>query len=117
MFVNEKPSNIFRLRKYKCAGLSKIGTAVVAKCRWSGLRWSDGRTAMDNLAREQDRVLQRIQRANVQGECGPKLNEEKDPSYWLSQPGSPKAKVNEKPQGMTVNYDKLIQAWREGRVK
>ena len=27
------------------------------------------------------------------------------------------AKVDEKPQGVTVNYDKLIQAWREGRVK
>ena len=25
--------------------------------------------------------------------------------------------VNEKPKGQTVDYDKLIQAWREGRVK
>ena len=33
-------------------------------------------------------------------------------------PGSPKAKLaNEKPQGETVDYDQLIQAWREGRVK
>ena len=72
---------------------------------------------MDNLAREQDRVLQRIERAGVQGECGPKLNPPKDPEYWLGQPGSPKAKVDEKPQGETVDYDKLIQAWREGRVK
>ena len=32
--------------------------------------------------------------------------------------GSPKAKLaNEKPQGETVDYDQLIQAWREGRVK
>jgi len=74
-------------------------------------------TAMDNLAKEMDRVLQRIERANVQAECGPKLNPKKDESYWLNQPGSPKAKVNEKPQGETINYDKLIQAWREGRVK
>ena len=73
--------------------------------------------AMDNLAAEQDRVLQRIQRANVQKKCGPKLNPKKDPEYWLSQPGSPKAKVNEKPKGETVDYDQLIQAWREGRVK
>ena len=36
---------------------------------------------------------------------------------WLNQPGAPKAKVNEKPKGETVNYDQLIQAWREGRVK
>jgi glycerol transport system substrate-binding protein len=74
-------------------------------------------TAMDNLAQEMDRVMQRIERANVQADCGPKLNPKKDESYWLNKPGSPKAKVNEKPQGMTVNYDKLIQAWREGRVK
>jgi glycerol transport system substrate-binding protein len=74
-------------------------------------------TAMDNLAREQDRVLQRIERAGVQGECGPKLNPKKDPGYWLNQPGSPKAEVDEKPKGETVDYDNLIQAWREGRVK
>jgi glycerol transport system substrate-binding protein len=73
--------------------------------------------AMDNLAKEQDRVLQRIQRANVRNECGPKLNPKKDAEYWLSKPGSPKAKVNEKPKGETVDYDKLLQAWREGRVK
>jgi glycerol transport system substrate-binding protein len=74
-------------------------------------------TAMDNLANEMDRVMERIERANVQAECGPKLNPKKDESYWLNKPGSPKAKVNEKPKGETVNYDKLIQAWREGRVK
>ncbi len=74
--------------------------------------------AMDNLAREQDRVLQRIERAGAQKECGPKLNPCIDPNEWLNKPGSPKAKLkNEKPQGVTVDYDKLIQAWREGRVK
>ncbi len=75
-------------------------------------------TAMDNLAREQDRVLKRLERSGVQGECGPKLNPERDEAYWLNQPGSPKAKLaNEKPQGETVDYDQLIQAWREGRVR
>ncbi|PIE32099.1 ABC transporter substrate-binding protein, partial [candidate division KSB3 bacterium] len=74
--------------------------------------------AMNNLAREMDRVLQRIERSKTQTECGPTLNEEKDEAYWLSQPGSPKAKLeNEKPQGETVDYDSLLQAWREGRVK
>jgi glycerol transport system substrate-binding protein len=74
-------------------------------------------TAMDNLANEMDKVMMRIARSKTQGECGPKLNEPRDESYWLNQPGSPKAKVNEKPKGETVNYDDLIQAWREGRVK
>jgi glycerol transport system substrate-binding protein len=73
--------------------------------------------AMDNLAQEMDKVMERIQRAGVQKECGPKLNPCIDPEEWLKKPGSPKAKVNEKPQGQTVDYDQLIQAWREGRVK
>ncbi|MBF0201441.1 MAG: carbohydrate ABC transporter substrate-binding protein [Desulfamplus sp.] len=75
-------------------------------------------TAMDNLAKEQDRILKRIERSGVQGDKGPLLNPEKDESYWLSQPGSPKPKLdNEKPQGETVDYDELIKAWKEGRVK
>ena len=75
-------------------------------------------TAMNNLAAEQDRILMRLERAGVQKICGPKLNPERDEAYWLKQPGSPKAKLaNEKPQGETVNYDDLIKAWREGRVK
>ncbi|WP_027184217.1 ABC transporter substrate-binding protein [Desulfovibrio inopinatus] len=74
--------------------------------------------AMDNLAAAMDKVLARLERANVLGECGPKLNPEKDPEYWLKQPGSPKPKLaNEKPQGETVAYDKLLQAWKEGRVR
>ena len=74
--------------------------------------------AMDNLAAEMDKVMARIQRAKVQKVAGPKLNKKRDESYWLNKPGSPKAKLaNEKPQGETVDYDGLIKAWREGRVK
>jgi glycerol transport system substrate-binding protein len=75
-------------------------------------------TAMDNLAAEQDKILMRLERAGILGECGPKLNKPRDEAYWLNQPGSPKAKLaNEKPQGETVDYDKLIQAWKAGKVK
>ena len=50
--------------------------------------------------------------ANVYGGCGPRLNPVKDASYWLDQPGSPKAKLaNEKPQGETIAYDELIKRW------
>jgi glycerol transport system substrate-binding protein len=74
--------------------------------------------AMDNLAEEMDRVMERIARSKTQTECGPQLNPKRDEAYWLKQPGSPKPKLaNEKPKGETVDYDKLIQAWREGRVK
>ncbi|WDP83765.1 MAG: carbohydrate ABC transporter substrate-binding protein [Desulfobacter sp.] len=75
-------------------------------------------TAMDNLAKEQDKIMMRIARSGVQGDKGPLLNKKRDESYWLNKPGSPKAKLaNEKPQGETLDYDKLLQAWKEGRVK
>jgi len=74
--------------------------------------------AMDNLARQQDRMLQRLERAGVQGECGPKLNAPRSAEYWLTRPGSPKPKLeNEKPPGETVPYDQLLEAWRQGRVR
>ena len=70
--------------------------------------------AMDNLAKEQDRILARIERAGVQGDKGPKLNKKVDPEEWLKKPGSPKAKLaNEKPQGITVDYDELIKTWQK----
>ncbi|MEM7097991.1 MAG: ABC transporter substrate-binding protein [Pseudomonadota bacterium] len=70
--------------------------------------------AMDSLAAEQDRILERLERHGVLGECGPQLNEERDPQYWLDQPGAPKAKLeNEKPPGKTVPYDELIKVWAE----
>ncbi len=75
-------------------------------------------TAMNNLAAEQDKVMARIERANVQGECGPKLNDERKESYWLGQPGAPKPQLkNEKPKGETMDYDTLIKAWRAGKVR
>ncbi len=70
--------------------------------------------ALDGLAKAQDKVLARIERSKVQGENGPKLNPEKDPQYWLSQPGSPKAKLaNEKPQGKTIAYSELLKSWKQ----
>ncbi|UTM59540.1 ABC transporter substrate-binding protein [Photobacterium sp. CCB-ST2H9] len=70
--------------------------------------------ALDGLAKAQDRVLQRLERANVQGECGPKLNKPRDAEYWLSQPGAPKAKLaNEKPKGVTIQYAELLKSWQQ----
>jgi len=70
--------------------------------------------ALDGLANAQDKVLRRLERAKVQGECGPKLNPKKKPAYWLSQPGSPKAKLaNEKPQGKTIAYNELLKSWQQ----
>jgi len=59
--------------------------------------------------------LKRLERAGVQGECGPKLNAKVDPQEWLSKPGSPKAKLaNEKPQGETIAYKELLKSWQVG---
>lgn len=72
--------------------------------------------ALDGLAEAQDRVMMRLERANVMPNCGPKLNEPRDPQYWLDQPGAPKAELeNEKPQGRTVPYDELLKSWEDAR--
>ena len=74
--------------------------------------------AMDRLAGEMDQVMARMEAAdkagNVYGGCGPRLNEEKDPSEWLGKEGGPKAKLeNEKEPGQTVNYDELVKRWAQ----
>ncbi|WPB56708.1 ABC transporter substrate-binding protein [Xylophilus sp. GOD-11R] len=74
--------------------------------------------AMDNLAEEMDQVMSRLQRAGM-ARCAPKLNAKSDPSKWLGTTGgAPWAKLaNEKPKGETVAYDKLLQAWKDGKVR
>jgi len=73
--------------------------------------------AMDPLASEMDQVMARMQaadeKAGTYGGCGPRLNNEQDPNVWLNKPGSPKAKVNEKPKGETIDYDELVKRWMD----
>jgi len=73
--------------------------------------------AMDRLAGEMDQVMARMQaadeQAQVYGGCGPRLNDEKDPSEWLGKPDGPKAKLaNEKPKGETIAYEEIIKRWQ-----
>ncbi|MCZ2497087.1 carbohydrate ABC transporter substrate-binding protein [Xylophilus sp. Kf1] len=74
--------------------------------------------AMDNLAEEMDQVMSRLQRAGM-ARCAPKLNPKSDAAKWLGTTGgAPWAKLaNEKPKGETVAYDKLLQAWKDGKVR
>jgi len=73
--------------------------------------------AMDALAAAQDEVLGRLERANVQGECGPKLNPKTTAEEWFKKVEAagtiaPQRKLaNEKPKGETIDYDKLIKSW------
>jgi glycerol transport system substrate-binding protein len=69
--------------------------------------------ALDALCAEQEKVLERLERAGVQGDIGPKMNEPQDPQVWLDAPGAPVAKLeNEKPAGETISYDELIKSWQ-----
>jgi glycerol transport system substrate-binding protein len=70
--------------------------------------------ALDSLCAEQEKVMARIEKSGVQGDIGPKMNEEKPAQEWLDAPGSPVAKLeNEKPQGETIAYDELIKSWQK----
>lgn len=69
--------------------------------------------AMDSLCAEQEKVMERLERAGVQGDLGPKLNEEQDPQVWFDAPGAPKPKLaNEEEEPKTVNYEELIASWK-----
>jgi glycerol transport system substrate-binding protein len=68
--------------------------------------------ALDTLCADQEKVMIRLERAGVQGDIGPVMNDESDPSFWLNQPGSPKAKLaNEDETPVTIAYDELIKSW------
>ncbi|MEQ6435200.1 ABC transporter substrate-binding protein [Comamonas sp. w2-DMI] len=73
--------------------------------------------AMDTLAEEMDQVMARLQRAGME-RCAPKLNPKGDPAKWLSDQHAPWKKLgNEKPKGETIAYDRLLQAWKDGKVR
>lgn len=67
---------------------------------------------LDNLANAIDRTMERLARADVFDTYAPVLNEPRDPEYWLSQPGAPKPRLDdEMPQGTTMPYDEMMEAW------
>ncbi|MCW3783285.1 ABC transporter substrate-binding protein [Defluviimonas salinarum] len=76
----------------------------------SGAKTPQG--ALDALCEEQEKVLERLERAGVQGDIGPKMNEPKDPQEWLDAPGAPVAKIDEDPTPETIGYDELIASWQ-----
>ncbi|TYB55045.1 carbohydrate ABC transporter substrate-binding protein [Nonomuraea sp. PA05] len=76
--------------------------------------------SMDNLARQQDEILSRLERLSREkqgygGQCAPKLNQERPAQYWLDQPGAPAPKLaDERGKPETLDYDKLIATWKQG---
>ena len=73
--------------------------------------------AMDKLAKEMDDVMGRLERAGM-AHCPPKLNAKGDPNKWLSDKNAPWKKLaNEKPKGETIEYSKMLTAWKEGKAR
>ncbi len=69
--------------------------------------------ALDSLCADQEQVMERLERAGIQGDLGPQLNEEREPGYWFDQPGAPyPALDNEEEEPITVSYDELIASWQ-----
>ena len=74
---------------------------------------------MDSLCAEQEKVLERLERAGVMGDMGPKLAEEHDLEIWNKdalEKGNlaPQLKIeNEKENPQTVNYDELVKSWKK----
>lgn len=67
--------------------------------------------AMDDLAEYLDSRLEMLSKKEGL-RCAPKLNEPKDPEYWLKQPGAPWEKLaNEKPKGTTVTFEESLKQY------
>ncbi len=72
---------------------------------------------LDDLAASQDQIMSRLEGSGLMQRCEPRITEPQDPESWLARPGSPKPKLDdEEGQGRTVDYDTLIQSWRDGKV-
>ncbi len=73
---------------------------------------------MDQLAAEVDGVLGELSREPRMTRCAPKLNVPKPAEQWLADDRAPRRKLsNERPRGVTIAYEQLLEAWREGRVR
>jgi len=103
------------------------GTNVPDYPRMARLWWANVATAingerspqaaMDNLALAMDEVLADLQRTGMQ-HCTPRLNPRRDAAKRLTSKGAPWEKLaDEKPKGETIAYERLLQAWKEGRVQ
>ncbi|MEM9845302.1 MAG: ABC transporter substrate-binding protein, partial [Pseudomonadota bacterium] len=102
---------------------SPTGTNVPDYPRLAQLWWQNigdamsgqktAQEALDALCEAQESVLERLERAGVQGDLGPVMNEELGAEHWLAQPGAPFAKLeNEDEEPQTVSYDELIKSWQ-----
>ena len=75
--------------------------------------------AMDSLCAEQEKVMERIEKAGVQGDIGPKMAEEQDLAVWnaeaVAKRQSRSAAEDREREGEaeTINYDELVKSWQK----
>jgi len=102
---------------------SPTGTNVPDYPRLAQLWWQNigdamsgqktAQEALDALCEAQEAVMSRLERAGVQGDLGPVMNEELGADHWFAQPGAPFPKLeNEDETPQTVAYDELIKSWQ-----
>jgi len=89
-----------------------IGAATLLAAAGGNPR-TEATKAMDQLAHDMDAMLYRIGQ-DSNHPCAPQLNPRRPQLDWLREAGAPKALQDEQPPGMTISYDSLVQAWREG---
>ncbi|MBN7759234.1 carbohydrate ABC transporter substrate-binding protein [Nitratireductor aquimarinus] len=69
--------------------------------------------ALDSLCADMERVMERLERAGIQGDLGPVMNEETDAADWIAAEGAPKPAIeNEREAPKTVSYDELVASWQ-----
>ncbi|WP_417263491.1 ABC transporter substrate-binding protein [Celeribacter sp.] len=69
--------------------------------------------ALDSLCADMEKVMERLERAGIQGDLGPVMNDEKDAAEWLAMEGAPKPAIeNEREEPQTVSYDELVASWQ-----
>jgi glycerol transport system substrate-binding protein len=67
--------------------------------------------ALDNLAQAMDTAL--ASSTSNLNRCETRLNASEPEAYWLTQPGAPKAKLdNEDPPGKTWSYEEALKYWQ-----
>ncbi|MDB5984509.1 MAG: transporter, periplasmic substrate-binding protein [Pseudomonas sp.] len=77
--------------------------------------------ALDGLAADQDKLMERIEKSKVQDAsgCGPKMNPIATAEEWYKKGEAaggtaPQRKLaNEKPKGETIGYDELLKSWKD----
>ena len=93
--------------------LSKVWWTRIAAAVMGTARPQD---VMNELAGAQDALLDQLGKAGMMKRCEPQIAAGPEPEKtWLDRSGAPKpALEDEEGHGVTMDYEALLQAWKEG---